>query len=670
MGLAEISSRDDIIQMVAESLGLGLSSSEDRQTQLLTYLANKRQLLVFDNFEHLADGAPIVSAILRAAPEVTVMATSRAKLNLTGETVLTLGGLETVWDTPEAALGTSGVQLFIDAAQHSQPGLMLKPDDLSPLAEILRLTGGMPLAILLAAAWVDMLSVTEIAAEIAANLDFLETDTGDIPDRHRSVRSAFDYSWKLLGPEERSIFAALSIFRGGFTREAADVVAGASLRNLATLSNKSLVTASRDTGRYTVHELLRQYAEAELQKQPDQYHRVLEKHAAYYSGLTEEACALLPQSDQPLMLATIEQDLDNIRLAWRHCLRTQDAAGVRRMATGLWFVYEIRGWYQAAVGLFNEALDAFDENSRDETTVIARALTGAVQAWFLVLLGRQDEGAAAAEAATIALRAAGDSKGLWIALQCWALGLVYLGRVEQWIAVAEEGMALGKTLDGPFWEVVFKNWRGGAALMTGDPATGGKLLVEAMEVYQKLDEQYWMSLNLGHQATGAISEGRLEDAIDLFSRSVERGRRLGALRAIQYSLTGLGDANAGAGKLEAAETAFVEGIATSEQMGLVREMLAMITKVARIRAATGDEREAVEILATILAEPSSAEHPIGMFESTTIAEAASAAMEDLQKELDPDEFSSAHAAGTSRPYDVVAKELIESRATPRHGSPS
>ena len=125
-----------------------------------------------------------------------------------------------------------------------------------------------------------------------------------------------------------------------------------------------------------------------------------------------------------------------------------------------------------------------------------------------------------------------------------------------------------------------------------------------------------------------------------------------------------------AGKLEAAETAFVEGIATSEQMGLVREMLAMITKVARIRAATGDEREAVEILATILAEPSSAEHPIGMFESTTIAEAASAAMADLQKELDPDEFSSAHAAGTSRPYDVVAKELIESRATPRHGSPS
>ena len=410
IALADIDSSADIIQTVAESMGLGLSSDEDLQTQLLTYLANKRQLLVFDNFEHLSDGALIVSEILKAAPQVTVVATSRAKLNLTGESVFTLAGLETTWDTPEGAVQTTGVRLFIDAAKRAKQGFVVETDDLDPLAEILRLTGGMPLGILLAAAWVDMLPVSEIASEIAKNLDFLETEIGDVPDRQRSVRAAFDYTWKLLSPEERNIFAALSVFRGGFTREAADTAAGASLRNLATLANKSLVTANPDTGRYTVHELLRQYAEAELRKDPDQYHRVLEAHAVYYSGLTEEAFALLTRSDEPLMLATVEQDLDNIRLAWRHCLATRNAAGTRRMIGGLWMVYEVRGWLPSAVSLFGEALDALDEHSEDEVTVVARALSSAAQAWALSLLGRQDEGAVAAAKATETLRSGGDPK--------------------------------------------------------------------------------------------------------------------------------------------------------------------------------------------------------------------------------------------------------------------
>ena len=106
IALADIDSSGDMIQMIAESLGLGLSSDDDVQTQLLTYLANRRQLLVLDNFEHLSDGAPIVSALLKAAPNVTLVVTTRSKLNLTGESVFALGGLQTTWDTPEEAMQT------------------------------------------------------------------------------------------------------------------------------------------------------------------------------------------------------------------------------------------------------------------------------------------------------------------------------------------------------------------------------------------------------------------------------------------------------------------------------------------------------------------------------------------------------------------------------------
>lgn len=654
--LAPIGSPSAIVQALAESLGLGLSSDEDPQAQLLTYLANKRLLLVFDSFEHLGDGAPIVSEILRAAPHVTVVATSRATLRVTGETVLALEGLESVWETEEEALQTSGVGLFIDAAQRARPGFALKPEDLDSLAGILRLTDGMPLGIILAAAWVAMLSIGEIAAEIAKNLDFLEADLGDAPDRHRSVRAVFDYSWELLSLEERSIFAALSVFRGGFTREAAEAVTGASLRDLAALANKSLVTADPETGRYTVHELLRQYAEAELEKDQQRSRQVLEAHAAYYSSLADGAFPLLGGSGDLLML---EQDIDNIRLAWRHALAFGDAVEARKMIGALWMVYEIRGWFPSGVELFGEALDVFDEDAADEAAVVAWALSSAVQAWFLGLQGRQVEGVAAAAKAVDTLRTTSDPEALWLALTCQALNLAYTG--QDWTEVADQGIAVGETLDGPFWAAAFKNWRGGAAMMSGDFTTGKRVLLEGMDVYEQLDERYWRSANLQHQAQIAIPEGRVEDAIDLFGQSTKRASQLGAVRVLQMSATGLGDANMAAGNFAAAETAYIESLTTSEQMGMVREMLSVLRRLAEIRAATGRKREAVELLATVLADPASAQQAV--FDGALTSDSATAALDDLREELDPEEFAAAHAAGTSRSYDIAAKELIGTRST-------
>jgi predicted ATPase len=336
ISLADIRSDRDIVQAIAESLGLALASDEDVKAQLLTYVTNKCQLLVFDNFEHLLAGASIIPGILQAAPQIRVMITSRAKLNVTSETVFTLAGLETTWDSPAEAFHVSGVQLFLDAARRVRPRFVLQPSDLDPLAKILRLTGGLPLGILLAAAWVDMLPVSEIATEIAKNLDFLETDISDVPDRHRSLRAAFDYSWALLSPEERKTFLALSVFRGGFSREAAQAVAGGSLGGLSILVKKSLVTASPETRRYALHELLRQYAEAELRQDPDFNTHVSEAHAAFYAALMEASFTLFTQSDQPGALRIIEQDLDNVRSAWRHYPATGNAAAARPFVEGLY----------------------------------------------------------------------------------------------------------------------------------------------------------------------------------------------------------------------------------------------------------------------------------------------------------------------------------------------
>jgi len=658
VGLSDIDSSNDIVQAVVESLGLGLSSDDDLMSQLLKYLANKRQLLVFDHFEHLTEGAPTISEILKAAPGIAVVATSRAKLNLTGETVLTLGGLDTGWSTPETALATSGVNLFVDAARRAKPDFVLEEEDLEPLSEILRLTGGMPLGILLAAAWVDMLPAAEIASEIAKNLDFLETEMLDVPDQQRSVRAVFDYSWNLLGPEEREIFSSLSVFRGGFTRVAAEAVAGASLRNLATLANKSLLMANADTGRYRVHELLRQYAEDEMRKDVARNVTFLQAHAEFYGELAEEAFALLYKSDEPLLMSTIEQDLDNIRMAWRHYLATGNAAGSRKMLGGLWFVYEVRGWYPAAVLLFGEVLEAFEDDSNDESTRATRALAAALQGFFLGLQGNPELGHAAASKAAETLRQGSDPEALWLALQSAAMCLLYLRRWEEHNAVMDEGIALGdQKLASPFWAAGLKSRRAFVALVMGELATAKRLLVEGLEVCQSLDERYYMSWMLGHQARIAAREGRLDDAIELFSRSVDRAQGIGYLRGVQVSSVGLGEANVAAGNVEEAEAAFVTSLAAAEQTSMVREMLGIVAKCAEVRAVMGSNTEAVEMLATVLAEPASTQQlftdniPINQFATETLVE--------IEKELDPDDYSAAFGRGSARPYDELVKSVLD-----------
>jgi predicted ATPase/class 3 adenylate cyclase len=652
ISLADIRSDRDIVQATAESMGIALASDEDVQTQLLTYVTNKRQLLVFDNFEHLLAGASIITGILQAAPQVRVMITSRAKLNVTGETVFTLAGLETTWDSPAEAFQVGGVQLFIDAARRVPPRFVLEPSDLDPLAKILHLTGGLPLGILLAAAWVDMLPVSEIATEIAKNLDFLETDISDVPDRHRSLRAAFDYSWALLGPEERKTFLALSVFRGGFSREAAEAVAGGSLRGLSILVNKSLVMATPETRRYALHELLRQYAEAELRQDPE-FSTVSEAHAAFYAALMEESFTLFTQGDQPGALRIIEQDLDNVRSAWRHYLATGNAAAARPFVEGLYYLYEMRGWYPAAINLFGEALG---DRSDGEDAVKLRALAGAAQGSFLALIGQPDAGEAMARVAEETLRDSPDLAAYITCVQCLALTLSYLGRIEEVAASTEAAMAAADAAQHPFSSAAMRNWRAYGAFLVGDVGTATKLLHEAYGTLEQLDEHYLTSWNLWIQAMIATQQHRPQDAIDLHTRGLARCRDLGYLRGTMVELEGLGEANVAAGRYEAAEQAFIEGVATADKMGMVKDMLALMTKIAKVRAVMGLPVEAVEMLATVLAQPISAQQPLT--DNTPIKDSAARALDDLRDALGPEERVVAFARGTSTPFEVAAKDLI------------
>ncbi len=656
VGFADISATADIVQTIAESLGLALSSDEDIRTQLLTYLAPRRQLLVLDNLEHLTGAAGIVEEVLRAAPHVKLVATSRSKLNLSGETVLAIGGLDVTWIHPDEAMKASGVQLFNEAANRSNSGFVLNPGDLAALAEILHLVGGMPLGIMLAAAWVDMLSIAEIAAEIGKSFDFLETEMLDIPDRQRSIRAVFEYSWNLLRPEEKETFCALSVFRGGFSREAANSVAGASLRGLANLVNKSLVTASPDTGRYEVHELLRQYAEAKLQQDGERYARVCDAHAAFFATLMGESPFMMSHGRQASLLEMVEGDIENIRIAWRHHITNRNVVEARKFILGLFLIYEFRGWYQASRTLFNEALDLLREKSQAKDLMELRALVSAVSGWSLTMLSQPKSGWLAAAKSTELLARSEGYVDYYVAVQCLALSLAYLGDVGEMATKLDEAISISNSLQEAFWAASLKDWRAFAAVLAGDFDTATRYIDEAIQVVDS-SEEFWVTFwNLWLRAMIATHENRPEDAIQLYARQVAICRKVSYVRGTMVSMDGLGEANLAAGRLKDAEIAFIEGMANASQLGMVRDVLSMMTKVARIRVQQGRSDEAVELLATVLAEPASVHQPFT--DRVPINETASSALNELQKELDAEAYTRAIARGTGRSYDSVARELI------------
>ncbi|MCB0191311.1 MAG: AAA family ATPase, partial [Anaerolineae bacterium] len=270
VSLASVDAPDQIAAPIATAIDFSFHirdqgerwENDSESDQLLAYLRDKHILLILDNLEHLLAEISFIADILQSACDVKVLVTSRERLGLRGETVYPIGSLHVPTKMSEDVRAIidrhDAIQLFVNCAKRAQPTFELTVDNLDAIINICRLVDGMPLGIELAAAWMGLLTPWEIAAEIKSNLDFLTANWRDIPDRHQSIRSVFESSWQRLADHDKDVFQQLSVFRGGFTRQAAEQITGANLQNLMTLVNKSLIQPDY-TGRYHIHELLRQF---------------------------------------------------------------------------------------------------------------------------------------------------------------------------------------------------------------------------------------------------------------------------------------------------------------------------------------------------------------------------------------------------------------------------
>jgi predicted ATPase len=265
--LASVSSIDAVVSTTANAIHFAFYGPRDPRVQLLNYLREKQMLLIVDNLEHLLVGEPqqetvagLLVEILQWTAHMKLLTTSRESLGLQEEWVFEVQGLripESI-EMEESAQNTS-VELFLQRARRADVRFNVAAEDYPAIISICQLVDGMPLGIELAAAWVRTLSCGEIAQEIERGLDFLKISARDIPARHRSMRAVFDHSWKLLTEGEQGVLLRLSVFQGGMQREAAEAIAGATLSLLSTLQAKSFLRRT-PTGRYDLHELVRQYA--------------------------------------------------------------------------------------------------------------------------------------------------------------------------------------------------------------------------------------------------------------------------------------------------------------------------------------------------------------------------------------------------------------------------
>lgn len=384
--LSDAASEADLVSAIARALRLTLSGAQDLRAQLLQALRHDRRdlLLVLDNFEQLlpVGGATLALELLRAAPRLTLLVTSRERLNLQAESVLPLEGLG-CGGCEEAAAGASlseAGQLFAERAGRAHMGFAVGEAQGVTVAEICRLLEGSPLGIELAAAWAGEMSLEDIAAAIADTRDFLASTSPDLPDRHRSLRAVFEGSWQLLSSEEQSALMRVSVFRGGFQAEAAQRVADVPAATLAGLARKSLLFLDGLRGRYGLHGDIRYYAAEKLAAQPSIAQEASARHAAYFADLVQQREQALRGHRQQAAQAEIEPELQNILAAWQWAIGHGDEALLGRLAHGLFAFYESKSWFKEGATIFQPALERMRRS----------ALAGPAAAALLRrLLGRQ-----------------------------------------------------------------------------------------------------------------------------------------------------------------------------------------------------------------------------------------------------------------------------------------
>lgn len=557
--LAPIQDPDLVVTTIARSLSLPITDLSSRVQQLLDHLQNAALLLILDNVEHLPITAGIVTELLAGAPALKILVTSRRQLELPGEWVFDLQGLP-LPDAGSAAAGNSAVALFLQTAQRVNRSFALTPDDETAVIHICRLVDGSPLGLQLAATWARLLSCAEIAAEIERDLDFLSSSQQQLPERQRSIRAVFDYSWQLLTPTEQHVAARLALFRGGFSRDAAQAVSDATLPILLSLVDRALLQRV-DHGRYELHALVRQYLLRHLQATAVDLHETQRAHAAYFQRFAASGHAQLQGPDGMHWLAQMDSAVDNFRAALAWTLEQGEIALGLQLAGSLW-----RYWWWR--GDWREGLD-----------------------WLERLLAAVDAGATTAVETHI-LATANQAAGVLAR---------NLGNYARARACYEQSLALHRVAGNPSGQAAAINSLGTMAMFEGSYEEAEALFAQSLALYEASGNQRGRETAVNNQGIVAMYRGDFERARALHEDNLILSRERGNAAHIAAALGNYGDVLRYLHDYDTARAALSESLHLLRDIDNRQALAITLYALGRLALDTGEWEEACDCFLECLA---------------------------------------------------------------------
>ena len=704
--LTSVNSSEKISPAIADVLGFSFSGPADPKEQLLNYLAShicQEALFIFDNLEHLlvpaaggslTDSSPpgvvgLTAEILQRLPNVKILGTSRERLNIRGEWTYELHGLSVPpADIVDRLEEYDSIALFVQSARRTRSSFQITPGEQLPLIQIARLVEGVPLAIELAAAWVGILSCQEIAREIQSNIDFLTTSLRDVPERHRSIRAAFEHSWKLLSAEERRALSQLAVFRGGFDRHAAQQIAGASLPLLASLSAKSLVRRT-ESGRYDLHEVIRQCSLAYLHEHP-RHLETYARHCAHYLALVQEQECFLKSGSQQEAVQQLTGEIDNIRAAWVWAIEHQRLDLLEQAGRGFGWCLEITGLYREGIEQLELLVQTLKTLPQEGQTCRLTGLMLIHQALLHFRKGEFEQARQLYAESILTLRPTGEQALL-------ADALVFVGTIhhlqgdyERARLALEEGLAFARECDEPWFEAWAIYNIGHVESLLGHYEQGYEQMLAGLRIWRELGDPQAIALGLNFMVTTLNKLGRFEEAKAFMHESIalceQSKNRWGMGTAYRYlglvylaegqpdparvhllksleifggfavgwdiarSLTYLGDAALLAGDYPQARQLYLDGLRASIEAQAIPIALDALAGLAELDARSGKLESALLFCQHILQHPSSEE------ETKFRAAQLSAA---LEAKLDPGIILSVAAAAAQKSLEAVAKETLQ-----------
>lgn len=575
--LAAVTDTALIPNSIAHCLKLTLSGSAEEQ--LFAYLRDKNLLLLLDNCEQVVEGIGWLSDLLVNVPGVKLLATSRERLQLAEEWIYAVPMLE----------DAQAIDLFKQTARRLNP--QFESGDISAVC---RLVENLPLAIELAASWTPFLSCEQIAQNIQRDIDFLSANVRNIPERHRSIRAVFDYSWRLLSPAEKTVLMRLSVFRGGWTTDEAESIAGSSLLMLRALVEKSLVRVVSQ-GRYDLHELIRQYAADQL-RNANQEAAIRQRHSEVFLKLAGELDSELYGPNGIAAFARLDEEQDNLRAGMSWALETGEIDKARQYVDKLFIYWQRRGhWVEGEH--WAKAVDA--RKGEGGSPLLCWVLLHA--SVFIAMQGRFSEASLyKPRAMEMALRLEDPEtmmRFLFVEAQATP-------DANAAIKIWEKFFATGTHL-----ETLSKDNAAREALIAGGHFLYGDTLRDAghyeaatahyrqsLELYRQIGNVDLVAYPIGNLGRLALQDRKVNEAYQLFTESVALSRAIGNRVGVADWLQQLGNAALVIGDSLQAESCYEEALALYQEMANMPANADVLAELGYTSLVKGDVHQARQYL--------------------------------------------------------------------------